>query len=479
MREDAPIAIVGGGIAGLAAAFELSSRGAPFVLFEAGPRFGGVIRSERVDGFLLEAGPDTLLAQKPEALRLCREVGLEGDLVPTNPDQRTLFVVHGRRLHPLPDGMVLGVPTRLGPLARSALFTWPGKLRMACDLVIPARRAGGDESIASFFRRRLGAEALARLGGPFLAGIHAGDPDRLSIRSTFPRLVEMEQQHGGLIRGLLAARPRTASPPPPMFYSLRDGLGEMVKALVARLPAGRLRARAGVGGLVRDNEGFTLRLESGEDVRASAVVLAVPAPRAAELIRALDEEAGRLLGGIRFASSAAVYLGYRREDVTHPLDGYGLIVAEREGLRTSACSFFSTKFPGRAPEGHVLLRGFVGGARDDGALLADDRELVERVHGEMAPLLGLAAPPMLTRIYRWPCATPQMEVGHSSRMDVLERRLAAIPGLVLTGAGLRVTGVPDTIADARRAAATALTPAPEPPAAARRAAGSPPAAPSP
>ena len=472
MRADEPVAVVGGGIAGLVAAYELSFRGVPFVLLEAGPRFGGVIRSERVDGFLLEAGPDTLLAQKPEALRLCREVGLEIDLVPTNPDQRTLYVVHRRRLHPLPDGMVLGVPTRLGPLARSALFTWSGKLRMACDLIIPARRARGDESIASFFRRRLGTEALERLGGPFLAGIHAGDADRLSIQATFPRLVEMEQRHGGLIRGLLAARPRAASPSPPMFYSLRDGLGELVEALVTRLPSARLRTHAGVRGLVRRDGRFTLRLESGEEVRAAAVILALPAPCAAPLVGMLDEEAGRLLGEIRFASSAAVYLGYRREHVTHPLDGYGLIVAEREGLRTSACSFFSTKFPGRAPEGHVLLRGFVGGARDAGVLAADDRELIDRVHGEMAPLLGLRAAPVLTRVYRWPLATPQMEVGHLERVAALERRLEALPGLVLTGAGLRGTGIPDTIADARRMTAAAVGSVPGSPAAARPAAGS-------
>ena len=457
MRADEPIAVVGGGIAGLVAALELSSRGVPFVLLEAGPRFGGVIRSERVDGFLLEAGPDTLLAQKPEALRLCREVGLEGRLIPTNLDERALFVVHGRRLHRLPDGMVLGVPTRLGPLARSDLFTWPGKLRMACDLMIPPRRARDDESIASFFRRRLGAEALERLGGPFLAGIHAGDPERLSIQATFPRLVELEQRHGGLIRGLLATRPPGASPPPPMFYSLRDGLGELVEALVARLRPDRLRTRAGVRGLVRRDQGFTLRLDSGEDVRASTVVLAVPAPRAAELVGTLDEEAGRRLREIRFASSAAVYLGYRREHVTHPLDGYGLIVTEQEGLGTSACSFFSTKFPGRAPEGHVLLRGFLAESRDVRALAADDGELIERVQRELAPLLGLTAAPVLARVYRWPHATPQMEVGHLGRVAAIERRLASLAGLVLIGAGLRATGIPDTIADARRMTAAALS----------------------
>lgn len=445
------VAVVGGGIAGLAAAWELQRRGLEFVVLEASPRCGGVIRTEAADGFVMEAGPDTLLAQKPEALALCFELGLGERLVPTNPDRKTLYVLHGGRLHALPEGMVLGVPTRLVPLAATRLFTWRGKLRMAAELLVPARPPAGDESIASFFRRRLGAEALARLGGPLLAGIHAGDPERLSIRATFPRLAEMETRRGSLIRAMLAA---TAPGPGPAFYSLRGGLGELAETLVARLPSERVRTRSEVRSLQRRQDVWALGLD-GAEVRAQAVVLAVPAPRAAGLLRPLDAEAAGLLSGIRFASSAVVYLAYRRQDVRHALDGHGLVVAEGQALATKACSFVSTKFPGRAPAGHVLLRGFLGGIRDPEALGRDDAALADLVHCEMRPVLGLAASPVLARVYRWPSATPQMEVGHFARMAELEGRLRAFQGLALTGAGLRGTGIPDAIADGRRSA-TAL-----------------------
>ena len=445
------VAVVGGGIAGLSAAYELFHRRVPFVLLEAGQRWGGVIRSERAQGFLLEAGPDTLLAQKPAALALVRELGLESRLVPVNAEQRTLYVLHRGGLHALPEGMVLGVPTRIAPLVGTRLFSWPGKLRMAGDLVIPRGRAGADESIAAFFRRRLGCEALERLGGPFLAGIHAGDPERLSLPANFPSLHALEVRHRSLIRGLLASRPRSG-PPPPMFYSLRDGLGELVDALVARLPAHSLRLGCPVTDLRRDGGGFVLNRDGGTEVRARAVVLAVPAGRASRLLAGMDGELAGALARVSFASTAAVYLGYRRVDVAHPLDGHGLLVPEAENLRTSACSFFSTKFPGRAPEGHVLLRGFLGGMRHPESLDGVDDDLVARVHEDMAPVLGLRAQPVVSRVYRWPAATPQIEVGHRERVAALEKRLSTLPGLFLTGSGLRGTGIPDCVADARATA---------------------------
>jgi oxygen-dependent protoporphyrinogen oxidase len=447
-----PVAVVGGGIAGLSAAYELYGRGVPFLLLEAGGRCGGAIRSERVNGFLLEAGPDTLLAQKPAGLALARELGLESRLVPVNMEQRTLYVLHGGRLHALPDGMVLGVPTRLAPLARTRLFTWPGKLRMAADFVIPRGPAGADESIAAFFRRRLGEEALGRLAGPFLAGIHAGDPECLSLSANFPTLSALEARHRSLIRGLLASRPRTPGPPPPIFYSLRDGLGELVDGLLAHLPSDRIRFHWPVTAVRHSGEGFAVSAGGRPELRVRAVVLALPPRHASTLLAGMDPEAAQVLGGIRFASSAAVYLGYRREDVAHPLDGHGLIVPEGQGLATSAVSFVSTKFPGRAPEGHVLVRGFLGGMRRPESIGSSAEDLAARVHGEMAPVLGLRGQPVLTRIYRWPSATPQMEVGHRARLATLDRRLGEHPGLFLTGCGLRGTGIPDCVADGRAVA---------------------------
>jgi protoporphyrinogen/coproporphyrinogen III oxidase len=448
------VAIIGGGISGLSAALALHKQGRPYLLLEGGERLGGVIRTEAKDGFLLEGGPDSILAQKPQGIALCRELGLGERLVPTNPHARAVYVLHRRRLHPLPDGMMLAVPTKLLPFLRSGLFSWPGKLRMGLDLVRPGRGGNDDESIASFLRRRFGQEAVDRLGEPLLAGIHAGDPERLSILATFPRFRELEKTHGSLVRGAWAApRPKRSdgAPPPPAFYSLQGGLVELVTALAARLESASLRTRSAVRQVSRDASGFALALASGERVLAASVVIAAPGPRIAPALEALVPAAARTLGAVPFASSATVLLGFRRADVRHPLDGYGLVVPASERLRTSALSFVSTKLPFRAPEGHVLLRGFLGGVRDEDALSLTDDEMIETVTREMSEVLGLLGRPVTTRVFRWPSATPQLEVGHLERMRVAEREIAAVPRLFLTGAGVRSTGIPDSIADGTRA----------------------------
>jgi oxygen-dependent protoporphyrinogen oxidase len=451
-RHTADVAVVGGGIAGLTAARELHRRGLDVIVLEAGPRWGGVIRTERDGGFLLEGGPDTVLASKPEAMELVRVLGLADRLVPTDPARSAVFVLRRGRLHRLPEGMVLGVPTRLVPLLRSSLFGWRGKLRMALE---PWRRAPppvADESIAAFFGGRLGREALDAVGEPLLAGIHAGDAARLSLRSTFPRLHEAGAR-GSLVRGMRAAR-RSQGEAAAGFVSLAGGMGELVEALVGALPAPALMSGAPALGLRR--EAGALVVEGGAgDVEAKAVVLALPPPRAAPLLAGLSGDAARILAGVRFVSTATVLLGYRRADVAHPLDGYGALVPRGEGLRTTAVSFSSTKLPGRAPEGHVLLRGFVGGVHDPDVLDQDDERLAETVEREVRPLLGISADPVVRRVYRWPAATPQMEVGHLERMAELDAHVTRVPGLFLTGAGLRAIGIPDVVADATRTASAA------------------------
>jgi oxygen-dependent protoporphyrinogen oxidase len=450
----ADVVVVGGGIAGLAAALALHEAGRDALLLESSPRYGGVIRTETTGGFVIEAGPDSILAQKPEGLALCRTLGLADRLIPTNPETRTIFVLRRGRLHALPEGMMLAVPTRIGPFLRSGLFSWPGKLRMGLDLVLPRGRATGDESIASLVRRRFGEEAVERLGEPLMAGIHAGDPERLSIRATFPRFVDLEARHRSLIRGMWASRGR-APLAGSAFYSLSGGLASLVEALVARLPAARRRTSAGVTLLERREGALRVGLADGTAVSATAVILALPAPAAAPLMAPLSSEAKGLLESIPFASSATIALGYRREDVAHRLDGYGLLVPRGERLRCTACTFVSTKFAGRAPEGHVLLRAFLGGTRDPDVLSLPDADLAALVRREMGPVLGLRGSAVLERVYRWPRATPQMEVGHLARMARLEAIVAGLPGLFLSGAGLRGTGLPDTIADGQRAAAAA------------------------
>ena len=441
------VVVVGGGIAGLTAARTILKRGLSCVVLEAGPRWGGVVHTAREAGFLFDAGPDSILAQKPEGVALCRELGLGDHLMPTNPRQRTVYVLRGGRLHAMPDGMVLGVPTRLWPLAASGLFSPAGKLRMALEPFVPVRRDGADESIAAFVRRRLGSEALDRLCEPLLGGIHAGDPERLSMRAAFPRLPEMEQRHGGLLRGMRAAAAR-ATGGGPGFVSLAGGMGELADALVASIPedARRLDAPARV---VRDGDAFVV--EAGASAwRARAVVLAVPAHRAAPLLAPLAPDAAAALGGIPFASTATVLLGLRRLDVAHALDGYGLVVPRREGRRTLACSFVSTKLSGRAPDGHVLLRGFVGGIQAPEVLDRDDATLVQYVYEDMAPVLGLRGSPVFARVFRWPNGTPQMEVGHGDRVAAIDKALVRVPGLHLTSGGFRGAGLPDVIADAQR-----------------------------
>ena len=459
----ADVAIVGGGIGGLTAAYALQKRGVSFTLLEASSAFGGVIRSETEAGFSWEAGPDAILAQKPEGIALCRELGLGDRLVPTNPVVKAVYVLRRGRLHPLPEGMMLAVPTRILPFVSSGLFSWPGKLRMGMDLVIPARRENGDESIASFLRRRFGQESVDLLGEPLLAGIHSGDPERLSMHATFARFVEMERRSGSLIRALMFAPRAPHGSHTSAFYSLEGGLATLVDALVARVPAESLRRNTAVSSLRRDPTSF--RVETGGNgvgvgvgvgvIEAKVVILAVPPPKAAPLLSQLDGALAGGLASVSCASTATVVLGYRRSDVAHPLDGYGLLVPRTEGLRTSALSFVSTKFPGRAPGDHVLLRAFMGGVRDPRVLDFDDGEIIDLVRREMAPVLGLRGEPVVSRVHRWPESTPQMEVGHLEKVAAFEARLPAVPGLFVTGAGLRVTGIPDVVADATRTAESA------------------------
>jgi oxygen-dependent protoporphyrinogen oxidase len=446
---------VGGGIGGLAAAHHLHQRGIAALLLEASDRWGGVVRTEVASGFLLEAGPDAFIAQKPEAAALCREVGLEARLVPSNPVQRTVFVLRQGRPLPMPEGAALGVPTRLGSMARSRLVTWRGKLRMAAEPLVRRRRDAGDEPVAEFFRRRLGRQALAALVDPLLGAIHGGDPERMSMRAVLPRFADIERRGESLVLSLWRAA-RRAPPGAPAFYSLAGGLSELVNTLVGRLPAEGRRLSSAARALRHDGTGLRVETATGS-YRARAVILALPPSRSARLLEPLDPEAAALLDGIPVAHAITVHLAYRRQDVAHPLDGHGLLVPRSEGLRSAACSFVSTKFPARAPGGHVLLRVALGGTRDPEAVRLDEAELVRLAQAEMAGPLGILGQPVLSRAYRWPGATPQLEVGHFDRVDAIQRRLAEWPGLFLAGAGIRGVGLPDVIGDARGVAEAAAS----------------------
>ena len=453
--------IVGGGIAGLASAYELSRRGVSFVLLERAARAGGVILSEEIDGFVIDGGPDALLIQKPDGIKLCEELGLGDRLVSTKPP-RLAYIQRGGQLHALPAASVLGIPTRVGPFVSTRLFSWLGKLRMGAELFVPARRDEGDESIGSFMTRRFGREATTYLAEPLLAGIHAGDVDRLSIRALFPRFVEAERTHGSLLKAF-RSNPNPASPANPesqipnpgkgngAFKSLPGGLSELIRALVSVLPSGSICLNSTVSRITEQREHGSFRVEraSGDAIAARAVVIATPAYATSSLTRELDGEISGIFSEIRYASAATIVLAFPRRAVAHPLNGSGFVVPRVENTGIMAASWLSSKWPDRAPDDKVLLRTFVGGARDPKALEESDAELVSRSMRALRPLLGITGEPLLSRVYRWDRANAQHEVGHLDRVAAIERALTHHPGLFVTGSGFRGTGIPDCVADGR------------------------------
>ncbi len=445
-RAVVDVIIVGGGIAGLAAAFELQKRGRSFVVLERAARTGGVIISEPVGAFVVDGGPDSLLTQKPEGIAFCQELGIAHRLVPTKLP-RLAYIQRGGRLHALPAHSVLGIPTQFGPFIRTGLFSWPGKLRMAAEMFVPPRRDTGDESIGSFMRRRFGREAVDYLAEPLLAGIHAGDVDKLSIRALFPRFVDTERKYGSLLRAF--RRQRQAPSPDGVFRSFPGGLSELVAAATAALPASSIRLESPAQRIAR---GWTVTTADGATHAGRAVIVTSPAYVTADLLAGVDGELARLCREIPYASSGTIALAFPRSAVAHPLDGSGFVVPRVERTGIMAASWLSSKWPHRAPEGQVLMRAFVGGARDPGALEKRDDELVAIAMAALRPVLGITGDPMLARVYRFERKSAQHDVGHLDRMAAVEARLAAHSGLFVTGSGFRGVGIPDCVADARATA---------------------------
>ncbi|HZM60708.1 MAG TPA: protoporphyrinogen oxidase [Vicinamibacterales bacterium] len=443
------VAIVGGGIAGLAAAYELQRRGVSVQVLEAAARVGGVISSDRFDGWVVDGGPDSMLVQKPAAVALCRDLGLGDRLIHTLPP-RTAYVMRAGQLHPLVEGSFLGFPLTAAGLIRSPIFSAAGKMRMALEPFMPRRSGDEDESIGAFVRRRFGKEAVDYLAEPLLAGIHAGDVERLSIRALFPRLVDAEHHAGSVLRAFRALRSRPSSNG--AFVSLPGGTGELIDTLATALD-GTICLDVRVNALHRIG---MLRIETSRGpIDARAVILAVPAYVAGSLLRGFDTTLAAFCDAVPYASTATVALGFRREHVAHPLAGTGFVVprVERRGLL--AATWISSKWPGRAPEGHVLLRGFLGGGRDPHRLDDSDQMLIDTTRHELGALLGISAEPLFVRVYRFTKQSPQYEVGHLERVAQIEQRLAAIPGVFVTGSGFRAIGIPDCVADARATAAIA------------------------
>ena len=451
--------IVGGGITGLAAAQRMQRAGAPFLLVEASPQPGGKIATERIDGLVIEGGPDCFLAAKPAGLALVRALGLADRLRGTDPAHRKTYIRRGGRLHELPEGITGLVPSRLAPLLRTRVLSPLGRLRAGCELLVPARAGGEDESIAQFVTRRFGAEAYDWLVEPLLSGIYAGDGRALSLTATFPQLAALEREQGSILRSMLR-RPRGGATGsgngPTGFVTPAGGLGEIVDALMARLPLGAVRCGTAVAAIARGHSRYQVTLADGSTIAAERLLLATPAHVSARLVEPLEPALARELTAIPFVSTATVSLAYPAAAVPRPLDGYGYVSPRAEGGPIVACTWTSNKFPDRVPAGSVLVRFFIGRAGQEAIVDESDERLVALARDELARLCGVTAPPALARVFRWPRSIPQYVVGHQARLERIAALAAAQPGLLLAGASYRGVGVPDCVASGWAAADAAL-----------------------
>lgn len=473
------VIVVGGGITGLSAAYALLKRAQQrgqalsISVLERERAWGGKIATQRVrlegmhDAFVIEGGPDTFLATKPWGVALCKELGLGERLHGTNPQQRSTYVLQGGRLQPLPDGLTMMIPTQIKPMLATGLLSWSAKLRMGADFFIPPQPLNGDESLGAFVTRRLGRDVYERLIEPLMSGIYAGDGDQLSLQATFPYLRDLELQHGGLVRGALAtrrklARQNRASGAPgsrSAFLTPTTGLAEIVEALVERLQAGGVDLRSGAAAMSVQpaGSGYALILENGERELVDGLVLAAPAFASGALLAELDPTLAAELKAIEYVSTATVSLAYRQEDLKRPLDGYGYVIPRREGRQALACTWTSTKFPHRAPQGYALLRVFIGRAGQQAEIPWDEAGLLQLARRELAETLDLTAEPVLWRAFLWKDAMPQYNLGHPTRLQRIDAALQPWPALALAGNGYRGIGIPDCIRSAELAAEAVLS----------------------
>ncbi|MFN3974603.1 MAG: protoporphyrinogen oxidase [Dehalococcoidia bacterium] len=457
MSTTVSVAVVGGGVAGLATAYYLERHalrnGWPLRgwLIEAEGRLGGKVFTQRDGPFVVEAGPDSFITQKPWAVELAREVGLGDALIP--PRERRVFVLYRGRLHPVPESLLGLAPANLWALWRAPFLSPLAKARASLEPLIPPRRETADEPLGAFLRRRLGREWAERLGEPLMAGIHAGDPQRLSLLALYPTLAHLERQYGSLARALRQARatsPHGERPSP--FLGLAGGMDALPEAVARRLALFQVLLRRRVEALSPTAGGFALVLDDGAVLHAQSVVLAVPAFVSARLVEGFAPRAAGLLARLEYATTVSVTLALRRQVVAHPLEGSGFLVPRTEPFPIAACSWITSKWPGRAPEGFVLLRAFLGWARDASPLTWDDREIVRRTMEALRPLLRIQGKAERAWVHRWPRALPQYAVGHLGWLTQVDEALAHCPGLLLVGSAYRGVGIPDCVRQGQAAA---------------------------
>lgn len=450
------IVIIGGGISGLAAAhrvLELNPT-AQVTILEASSRLGGTIHTELRDGFLLERGPDSFISEKPEALALAKRLGLESQLIQTNEAYRRSFIVRNGRLRAVPEGFQLMAPSRMWPFITSDIFSLAGKARMAADLFLPRRSTNGtnDESLASFVRRRLGSEALARMAQPMVGGIYTADPETLSLRATLPRFLEMEQKHRSLILAMARQGRTQKTGTSGARYSLFLSFDRGMQVLVSTQINADIRLNTRVARLEFNGTEWRITTDKEEQFKTDRVCLALPAYVAASLLNDTHEQLAQKLRRIKYTSTATINFGYRRAAIAHPLNGFGFVVPFIEKRSLIACTFSSVKFSGRAPDDHVLLRAFAGGALQPEIFALDESEMSRRVEADLRELLGISGDPLFVEVAKWERSMPQYEVGHLDRVSEIEALVNELPGLALAGNAYRGAGIPDCIRSGEAAA---------------------------
>jgi len=460
------IAIIGAGISGLSTAHAIERLAAEagheveVTVFEREPRTGGKIWSIKEEGYLCEWGPNGFLDSKPMTLELCDRLGIRDRLERSNDNARKRFIYSGGILNRLPEN---------GPMfLKSKLISWPGKLRLAREMIIPRRVDGVDETLADFARRRLGAEALDKLIGPMVSGIFAGDPETMSLKSCFPRIHELEQEYGGLIRAmLLLAKQKkaerkagkqvaSAAGPAGVLTSFVGGIQELTDATIRGLH-GTVRTSSAVSGLKPVDGGWELTLVDGSRVDAEMVVSAAPAHILKELTSSFDDTLSDLLAGIPYAPMNVICFGYEQAKIARDLDGFGYLIPKKEGCEILGTLWDSSIFPQRAPQGHVLLRSMMGGAANLAAIDLSDAEVKRRTKAELVKIMGIKAEPDFVRIFRHQRAIPQYVVGHAVRLQEIDARLAQHPGLVLTGNAFGGVGLNDCVNSANQAGARVVS----------------------
>ena len=458
------IAIIGGGISGLAAAFEAEQRrraGADleYVLYESSSRLGGVLRTEHIDGCVVEAGPDSFVTEKPWAADLSREVGIGDQLIGSNDANRKTYILTRGRLIEMPDGLMFMVPTKIMATGLSPLFSWNTKLQMMRELFHPPRAVDKDESVADFVERHYGREMVDRLADPLLSGIYGGDSAQLSVRAVLQRFAEMERAHGSLGRAMLAARKKRSSgaqkAAPPLFTSLKNGMQSLAETTLARLDPASLVTNTTVTSVQPCSGGWTV-FAAAQSTSFDAVIVALPSPASASVLRDASSDLSAELGAVQHSSSITVGLGYDISVRRSLPPGFGFLVPRSEGKRLLAATFVHNKFPQRAPEDRALLRCFFAGNYAEQVWSLSDNQIVDVVRQELQEILGprtkgLRAEPLFARVYKWKSAMAQYGVGHLERLQRIETLRQALPRLALAGNGYRGIGVPDCVRSGRDA----------------------------